>query len=239
MITRENLKNLILSLGFKENNNTFIKKYRVFDYEMSVDFDNEVLNYGNKVAVNDKTTSNFSHDENFVVFECVNRLIDMGYRPEDIELEPRWTLGHDAKGGKADVVVYSKDSKNKKKILFIIECKTYGREYDKEYKNTILDGGQLFSYLQQEKSCEWLSLYASDFENDNVIYKTDTIKVFDDNNILKLAEKDETILLYKNASNKEELFEVWDETYEKRFVGDTIFNEDSIAYDIGIRPLKK
>ena len=100
MITRENFKNLILSLGFKENKNTFIKKYKAFDYEMSIDFDNEVLNYGNKVVVNDKTTSNFSHDENFVVFECVNRLIETGYRPEDIELEPKWTLGHDAKGGK-------------------------------------------------------------------------------------------------------------------------------------------
>ncbi len=239
MITRENFKNLILSLGFKENNNTFIKKYKAFDYEMLVDFGKEVLNYGDKVVVNDKTTSNFSHNENFVVFECVNRLIDMGYRPEDIELEPKWTLGHDEKGGKADIVVYSKDSKNKKKILFIIECKTYGREYDKEFKITLLDGGQLFSYLQQEKSCEWLSLYSSDFENGNVIYKTDTIKVFDDENIKKLAEKDETILLYKNANNKQELFEVWDETYEKRFVGDVIFNEDSVAYDIGIRPLKK
>lgn len=240
MITRENFKNCILSLGYKESKNTFIKKYKNFDYEMSVNFDNEVLNYGDKVVVNDKTTSNFSHDENFVVFECVNRLIDMGYKPEDIELEPRWTLGHEAKGGKADIVVYDgKNNKSKKNVLFIIECKTYDKEYDKEYKNTIVDGGQVFSYLQQEKSTKWLSIYASNYENGSVIYKTDTIKVFDDNNILKLAEKDETILLYKNANNKEELFEVWDETYEKRFVGDVIFNEDSVAYEIGIRPLKK
>lgn len=48
--------------------------------------------------------------------------------------------------------------------LFIVECKTYGREYEKEYKNIVNDGGQLFSYWQQERSCKFLVLYASKYE---------------------------------------------------------------------------
>lgn len=47
--------------------------------------------------MNVATTTNFSEPENFVVLECVNRLLDKGYRPENIELERTWTLGHEQK----------------------------------------------------------------------------------------------------------------------------------------------
>ena len=47
--------------------------------------------------VNIATTTNFSEPENFVVLECVNRLLHKGYRPENIELERAWTLGHEQK----------------------------------------------------------------------------------------------------------------------------------------------
>ena len=78
--------------------------------------------------VNDKTTSKFSHNENFGVFECVCRLLAKGYRPEHIELEPKWQLGRDAKGGKADIVV--RDGQGD--VLIITECKTAGTEYNKK-----------------------------------------------------------------------------------------------------------
>ena len=104
MITIENLKNVLSEIGFEKSD---IGDYYKIDYtgcSMAVDFDNAKLIYPEKkgLVVNDRTTSNFSHPENFVVFECVCRLLEKGYRPEHIELEPRWTLGHDAKGGKAD-----------------------------------------------------------------------------------------------------------------------------------------
>ena len=55
---------------------------------MKADFRNGKLLYPEDkgMVVNDKTTSNFSHPENFVVFECVCRLLDKGYRPEHLEL---------------------------------------------------------------------------------------------------------------------------------------------------------
>ena len=134
MITIENLKNVLSEIGFEKSD---IGDYYKIDYtgcSMAVDFDNAKLIYPEKkgLVVNDRTTSNFSHPENFVVFECVCRLLEKGYRPEHIELEPRWTLGHDAKGGKADILVKDEDNNP----LLIIECKTAGTEFNKEKKNT-------------------------------------------------------------------------------------------------------
>ena len=44
--------------------------------------------------VNERQTCNFSDDENFVVLECVHLLLQKGYKPQHIEIEKRWTLGH-------------------------------------------------------------------------------------------------------------------------------------------------
>ena len=60
-----------------------------------------------------------------------------------------------------------------------------------------------------------------------------------DENILNLARKDSSIFLYKNAHTVSELYEAWKETYEQRFSGDIIFRDDSVAYDIGVKPLRK
>ena len=161
--------------------------------------------------------------------------MDKGYRPEHIELEKEWTLGHSDKGGFADILVKDADGKT----LFIIECKTPGTEYKKELNNTLNDGGQLFSYWKQEGYCRWLSLYASDFDGTSVSYTTETIDCSDDANILATAKKDPSILLYRDAGTTEDLFTVWDETYDKRLCGDVIFRDDSQAYQIGVKPLRK
>ena len=239
MITKSNFKEMILDIGFYALSDTrFEKKYPKFDYIIQIDFTMEQIIYQegtNGITVNDRTTCNFNHPENFVVLECVNRILEKGYRPEHIELERKWTLGHEQKSGKADICVLDKDGKS---MLFIVECKTYGKEYTKEYNNTINDGGQLFSYWQQERAASWLILYASDFL-ENVVYKINSIHCFDDKNILELSKKDHSILVYQNAHTAKELFDVWNETYEKRFCGDVVFRDDSQAYHIGIKPLRK
>lgn len=45
--------------------------------------------------------------------------------------------------------------------------------------------------------------------------------------------------MYQNAHTAEELYIAWKETYEQRFCGDVIFRDDSVAYDIGVKPLRK
>ena len=77
---------------------------------------------------------------------------------------------------------------------------------------------KLFSYWKQEGLCKWLSLYASDFDGTNVSYTTETIDCSDDANILATAKKDPSILLYRDAGTTEDLFTVWDETYDKKIM---------------------
>ena len=237
MITKDNFKDVLLILGFEKAS---VGEYFTRSYDscsIHVDFDNEKLIYPEMdgLIVNDKTTSNFSHNENFVVFECVCRLLDKGYRPEHIELEPKWQLGRDAKGGKADIVVRDEQGD----VLIIIECKTAGTEYNKEVKNTEEYGGQLFSYWQQENATRWLALYASDWKDGQVQVKSQVISCSDDKNIEEMAKKDKDVLIYRNAKNDAERFEVWCETYNKAWLDNLIFDDDSQAYNIGIPPLRK
>ena len=237
MIQIQDLKAVLSEIGFVKE---AIGDYYQKDYGtciVAVDFDNKKIIYpeGKGLKVNDKTTSNFEHPENFVVLECVCRLLEKGYRPEHIELEPRWTLGHDAKGGKADIQVKDDEGKS----LLIIECKTAGTEFNKEKKNTEEDGGQLFSYWQQEISTRWLALYASDWKENALSYNCLVINCTDDANIAKMAEKDNDVKLFSKARNDKERFEVWEETYQKQWLDDVIFNEESQAYSIGIPPLRK
>jgi len=48
------------------------------------------------LVINERQTCNFDANENFVVLECVHRLLEKGYKPEHIELEPKWKLGRGA-----------------------------------------------------------------------------------------------------------------------------------------------
>lgn len=240
MITKENFKKVLEKLGFSNENNIYTKHFETVGCDLKADFINQKLVYPIEKGfeVNDGTTSNFSHPENFVVFECVARLLKKGYRPEHIELEPRWSLGHGGKSGKADICVKNKDGSP---YLCIIECKTAGGEYKKELSNMKADGGQLFSYWQQSKATKWLVLYASDFDDEvqKLTSASATVNCSDDANFMELAKDDKSLKLYKNAATVEDLFEVWKETYEQKFFGDIIFDDETVAYDIGVLPLKK
>lgn len=216
MITKTDLKDLLEVLGFEmPSANIYEKKYSDFDCSIKVDFKKEKIIYPEDkgMMIDRHTTDNFSSNENFVVLECVDRLLTKGYRPEHIELEKKWSLGHMTSGGEdsgfADICVHDSEGK----ILFIIECKTEGKEYLKEYRNIDQYGGQLFTYWQQERNCKYLVLYASKLIGKTVSYDTESVDCSDDANIIALAKKDDSILLYKDSHTVEELYECWDETY--------------------------
>ena len=231
------MKDVLNSIGYKEDKDTFIKEYQEFGCAIIVNFKEQTIQYPEEsgLKVHKKTTCNFSESENFVVLECVTRLLDKGYRPEHIELEKTWSLGHEQKSGRADVLV----KEDTGKTLFIIECKTYGKEYEKALKDTIHDGAQLFSYWQQEKYCKWLALYTSTLNKGKVEYKVRAIDCSDDKNLEELAKKDSSIQLYKNAYTVPDLHNVWKETHERRLLGDIFFRDDSVAYQVGVKPLRK
>ena len=170
------MRKLAQVIGFQPKENAkdiFIKKYQD-GYVIEIDFHREIINYGDKIICESKTTQNFSQAENFVVLECVNRLLEKGYKPESIILEPTWKLGHRDKG-RLDILVKKED-----KAYLMIECKTFGKEFDDELKKMKKDGGQLFSYFQQDKNAEILMLYTSELKNNKIDYKNEFIVINED-----------------------------------------------------------
>ena len=234
MITESNFKKVLRLLGFHENGDSYEKRFPSFGASLRVDFTKKKLYYPDNIKGKERNNG-FDAPENFVVFECVSRLLDKGYRPEHIELEKEWHLGHDAKSGRADICVTDSNGS----MLFIIECKTWGREFDKAFSDTKNDGAQLFSYWQQEQSCKWLVLYASDLKEDIIEYKAPTIDCSDDANIVLLSKKDKSIRLYRDAHTAPEKYEAWKETYGSQIHDDLVFSDDSVAYKIGVKPLLK
>ncbi|EHC1491034.1 N-6 DNA methylase [Campylobacter coli] len=225
MITKDNLKQVLENLGFKNKNENYVKT--INNYTLLIDYKNQSINYPKEIKIHDKTTSNFLHPENFVVFECVHRLLEKGYKAQHLELEPKWNLGRDKKGGKADILV--KD--NEKNPYLIIECKTTdskNSEFIKEWNRMQEDGGQLFSYFQQEKGVKYLCLYTSDF-SDKLEYKNYIIQAYDNEEYLKEKELQNS---YKKSNNNIELFKTWKESYELQYFEQGIFEANVNAYKI-------
>ena len=136
MLTEKNFAAALQVMNFIQRGNRYEKIFSD-NITMAVDFAAKKLFYPAQVKGRDR--NNFfdaEHKENLVVFECVNRLLDKGYKPEDIWLEKPWQLGHSSKSGRADICVSSGG-----KVLFIIECKTFGSEFNHE-KNNMLIGSR-------------------------------------------------------------------------------------------------
>ena len=228
MITKDNFKNVLKKLGFTEEHDCFRKK--IGQSELKADFTKQELIYpkAQGLKINERHTCNFNNPENFVVFECVCRLLEKGYNPKHIELEPKWKLGHGASGGRADIWI--KD--NKGVSLLIIECKNAGKDFENAWKDTLEDGGQLFSYLQQERDTRFVALYSSDFIDNEINYEYKMIAVRDNDEHLKRFGN-KKVPNFKNANTVKNIFNAWEETYRKDFSTRGLFEQDVTAYSIG------
>ncbi len=226
MITKNNFKDLLKTLGFKSEGNIFQKS--IGEADLKVDFGKKEIVYPEDkgLKVNERQTCNLLQNENFVVFECVHRLLEKGYKPEHLELEPRWRVGRGASGGRADILV--RDQENHP--LLIIECKTAGDEFDKAWQKTLQDGDQLFSYAQQIRRTQYLCLYASDFLENRIRIDQRIIAHRDDENILA---QDGTSRSFAEAADVEDRYTVWRETYQLDYAESGIFEDNVQAYQIG------
>ena len=219
---------VIKILGFQPKDgesNVYNKKYN--DYELKIKYNAEFpqkseIDYGTKILCNRKTTCNFHQEETFVVLECVNRLLEKGYNPENIELEKSWGMGHTE--GYLDILV--KDEENKS--FAMIECKTWGKEYDKYVKETFThknkgkenDGGQVFTYLQQEpKTTKAICYYTSHISGKSFEYKNAIIHNKED-----WAEL-----------NQVERFNRWSKTFETN----GLFEDDIPLYKIESKAIRR
>ncbi|MFA6514390.1 MAG: restriction endonuclease subunit S [Patescibacteria group bacterium] len=187
-----NKKEFLLKLGFLSKEGALgvlQKKFAKFnDYIIEVDFEEQKINFGSKIRSDSGTTQNFFQEENWVVLECVNRLLEKGYKPEDIILEKIFPTGHGT-SGRLDILI----EKNGQAYL-MIECKTWGIEFEKESKKLKKDGGQIFTYFQQDRNAEYLIIYTSDFIDKKIEYKNEIVKIEDH---------------YREAGNVKDLFERW------------------------------
>lgn len=226
MITKQNFKQVLAKLNFEEKNNIFIKIFNTFDCELKIDFDKEIIIYPENtwLIINERQTCNFKANENFVVFECVNRLLEQWYNPKHIELEPKWQVWHGASWWRADILV--KD--NSLNSILIIECKTAWVEFNKAWKETLNKPTQLFSYAQQTRTTQFLALYTSDFVDNKIKSDYYLISLKDNDDFLKNNSK---LKSFKESTTVEEIYQIWSETYSKDYATLWLF-EDNEAYKI-------
>lgn len=174
------IKKYITALGFIPKNGTSGIYHKVYldhdNYVIAIDFNKEHIEYGNKIIAESRTTQNFSRPENFVVLECVDRLLGKGYKPQNIILEKTWPSGHGT-SGRLDICVNREDGTS----YMLVECKTYGKEYNKESAKIHKDGGQLFTYFQLSGGkADVIMLYASELKGNKFAYVNEIIKIEDD-----------------------------------------------------------
>lgn len=214
------IKKLVTKLGFVPQNGTigiYVKHYEKSNkYPVFIDFNEQKIKYAHesikeneRIRLGDLTTSNFNKLENFVVLECVDRLLEKGYLSKNIELEKGYQLGRNLKG-KLDIIVYNENGNTP---FLMIECKTWGSEFEKESEKTLKNGGQIFSYYQQDRAAKFLCLYTSRFNQGEVEYK---------NNIILVDEA------WHNLSNIKDIYDYWN----KNFKDNGIFEEYAKPYNI-------
>lgn len=171
------VKKLIQSLGFQPKENTdgiFIKKYQN-NYCLEIDFKNQIFDFGGKIKIGEKSTQNITKPEDWVVLECVNRLLEKGYKPENISLEKVYPAGHGT-SGRLDICVTRDDGSE----YLLIECKTYGKEFDKAFTKLNKDGGQLFTYFKFSNKADVIMLYASELKGKEIVYRNEIVKIEED-----------------------------------------------------------
>lgn len=213
MIDENYIKELLHTMEFKLQNGTaniYEKVYYFSEterYVLKVDFDKKEILYNEDnqgIKVHHKSASQFSRKDRaevFVVLECIDRLLTIGYRPNDIELEKSWPSG-DNTSGRLDILI----RKNQTPYM-MIECKTYGEKYEKAKKDTLTANangeskGQLFNYYAEEKETEIISLYASELINGEIKRQYAMIPV---------EEK------WRTLPNKKELFQSWNKEFQEK-----------------------
>lgn len=245
MITVNELREVLRSIGFVEKNDVFSNSYSS-GASIDVNFKEKKIIYSpvdedfkeglfptkekqaNGFVIHRDTTLNFNVNENFVCLICVHFLLKKGYEAKHIVFEPAFKVGHINKPSYGDILVFDKEYNP----LVLIENKTFGSEFSKEWNLMQKDGGQLFSYLgplvNEMGLCENLALFAVDFDDTDLIPKNHIITLKDNEKRIAELENPKTF-----ADAKGKYFEVWSETYGKSFETKGLFENDIAPYTIG------
>lgn len=217
------VKRLITAIGYTPQDGKsgiYLKSYQKHDgYCIFVDFNNQQIIYdsnenplGVAIKVWERTTANFSQSENFVVLECVDRLLEKGYAPACIELEWTYPSGR-GRSGRVDILVRTPEGEP----FLMVECKTWGSEYEKERAKMSKNGGQLFTYYSNLRATRYLCLYASRV-NGTAEYCNSIVDVEDS---------------WASLSETKDIYSHWN----KNFKDNGIFDSYAAPYDVKHRAL--
>lgn len=229
MIQDEVLFAWLDGLGFVEIADEKFQWSSTSGQKITIDTGSESIGYPAEINVVSRTTSNLSHLENLVVLECVMRLLEDNYPASAITLEPTWKLGRGSSGGRADILVRDR----MESPYLLIECKTAGPEFDREWKKTQNSGGQLFSYAQQDTSVRFLALYTSWPADGVIVSDYHIISHFDDEVVLS---KGDNLASYRDATAVEDRFNAWATTYDKYSATSGLFSGRGVPYQVGQTP---
>lgn len=248
MITEDNFAKVLLAHNFTYNQelNRYYKSFGTANnrYEMIADFNTKKLEYAKGIKFGRATTQDFHQNENFVVFECVCRLLEIGYEPTNIELEA--TSGVAGRGQTQtylDILVKDNHDNN----YLIVECKTAGKEFEDAWKKVKKNGGQLFNYWTLFGT-RHLCLYSSDLIADKLTYSSNIIifekeDLIQDKNIknkklahIEALQKTNSLIKgYKDlddCSTQNDYFNVWTDTYNQPEVYYGIFEDNCKPFEI-------
>ena len=227
---------IALLRGFEKSNIgshiIYSKQYPEVDSPLRIDFLNKRFEYPDGLQIKRETTCNFSAPENLVVFECVEALLSMGYKPKQLVLEKGVPGGHKEAGGYCDITVQD----NYDVPYIIIECKTTtgeeNDEFQKAWTDTLRNGSQLFNYFNSNRQAKFLCLYASRLQDDKILRDYRLISMQDNDDYLK-ANK--TLKGYKQVTNeggtRDDYFRVWKDTYQLDFATSGLF-------EVGVQPFE-
>ena len=212
------LSNQLHILGFHPSStkdDSFIINLNGYSIMVELDtshWQRSLINYGTKIKVHHSGVCNFEKPENIVQLECVIRLLKKGYRPVDIQLEKIFPLGRRTKG-RLDIYIT-----HVKKCWAMIECKTFGEQYDSELRKVQAKGGQIFSYFAQDREAEVIGVYSSTI-TDKVNFQSEQILTED----------------LDKSGNVETIHESW----SKSFIKTSLFDDGIGAYDISPKDRRK
>ncbi|WP_104727685.1 N-6 DNA methylase [Helicobacter felis] len=250
MITKDNLKEVLQVLNFTQEEETYTHAY-ANGAKIMVDFKAQTIDYSPQdpnfkegdypsktnpstgFIIHRNTTTNFSSNENFVCLVAVHKLLEKGYAPKHIILEPTFKVGHGQKAY-GDILVLDQEFKP----LVLIENKTYGEEFNKEWENMLKNGGQLFSYYAVHK-VPYLCILAFGFEAPTLLTEKRIIYTKDNEDYLRLInakrkpQEQKRGFGNENNSNVEDYYRVWSETYQCESMDLGLFGKNIEPYHIG------
>jgi N-6 DNA methylase len=243
MITIDNLRSLLASLGYtktKGNTKVWTRSFEASSSTITVDFAAEAIRYPKGLKINRATTTNFSQPENFVVLECITRLLSLGYTPQQLELEKSTPKGHGEGGGYCDIIIQD----NEGKVFALVECKTMGStkksqdEFSRAWSRMEKDGGQLFNYFNTFRQATVLCLYASDWVGERCVYQSRIVSIQDNESYIQATKLRSYADVKEKMEGKEAYFKVWRDTYDLDYSSVGLFEEGTKPFTVGLHVLR-